>query len=78
MKSILKSCFVCLLLMQININVFALPAPGYLSIPQWNSCAVTQPKGTAQFWCLPREKPGNCPSSSWSALVTGRLIPKCH
>jgi hypothetical protein len=78
MKSILNGFIVCLLLMQLNINVFAMPAPGYLSVPQWNSCAANQTEGTAQFWCLPKTKPGNCPASSWSALVNGNLIPKCH
>ena len=78
MKSILNGCVISLLLVLFNVNVSALPAPGYLSVPQWKSCAVTQTKGTAQFWCLPKDKPGNCPSSSWSALVTGRLILNCH
>ena len=78
MKSILNGFIVCLLLMQFNINVFAMPAPEYLSVPQWNSCAIKQTRGTAQFWCLPSTMPSNCPHTSWSALVSGKLIPMCH
>lgn len=54
----------------------ALP-PKYLSVPQWQDCVETVTKGTAQFICLPSDKPKNCPDESWQELIGLNEIDLC-
>lgn len=56
---------------------WALPAPKYLSVPQWEDCTSTITKGSSQFICLPAKKPEQCPFSSWRILKDKHLIDNC-
>lgn len=43
--------------------------PKYLTVPNFKSCLGTKTVDTAQFWCLPADKPAQCPQSSWDQLT---------
>ena len=75
-KAILFTINLLLILSMTSLS-FSLPAPKYLSVPNWKSCVRTVTKGTAQFVCLPAKKPGKCPNASWKALTTGKMIDLC-
>lgn len=58
----------------------ALP-PKYLSVPQFKYCLATQAISTYRVWCMPSQKPAQCPASSWAqlnALQGQDQIPKCQ
>ncbi len=49
--------------------------PEYLSVPEFKSCLDTEAVQDAELWCLPKNKPSNCPDESWSKLQTVNLVP---
>lgn len=67
---------VCLLFFNISV-CWALPAPKYLSVPHWKSCAETIKQGSARFVCLPAKQPAHCPRSSWRTLNKQHLMMHC-
>lgn len=57
----------------------ALP-PKYLGIKDFKQCLATQETNTYRSWCMPAEKQGSCPSTSWEQLkaLTGiDKVPDC-
>jgi hypothetical protein len=76
----LQNLIVLLLLLLTSAYVsssWSLPAPKYLSVPYWKSCTRVITKGTAQFVCLPSDKPAQCPQQSWEALTGQQLVASC-
>lgn len=51
--------------------------PKYLTVPNFKQCLDTTKTGSATFWCIPNEKPEECPDSSWTELDEIGSIPKC-
>ncbi|HMU87328.1 MAG TPA: hypothetical protein PKC11_06830 [Agitococcus sp.] len=47
---------------------FALPAPKYLAIKDFNLCLQEKNMGTYSTWCMPTKKTTTCPRASWKAL----------
>jgi len=57
----------------------ALP-PKYLSVVQFKDCLATQQISSYRAWCMPSEKPAQCPATSWSqlqALQGTDRVPAC-
>jgi hypothetical protein len=74
----IKKHFVCSLLTILVISTsWSLPAPRYLTVPNWQNCVSKVTRGTAQFVCLPSRKPAYCPRSSWRTLVRQHLMERC-
>lgn len=73
-----KHCAIGLLITYSIISTsWALPAPKYLSVPNWKDCVHTVTKGSAEFICLPLKRPDHCPDMSWRTLKDEHLIEKC-
>jgi len=73
----IKKIITGLFLLAISASTLAMLPPKYLSVPEWQSCVKTTTKESAQFVCLPAERPANCPLESWKALTLKRLIAHC-
>ena len=71
---ILNAC----LLFSLSSLSYSLPAPKYLSVPDWQACVKTVTKGSAQYICLPAKKPFKCPEDSWKALTKGKMVKRCR
>lgn len=61
----MKKCLICICLLLLSSASWAVLPPRYLSVPEWQSCVGTVKKGSADFVCLPAEKPETCPDTSW-------------
>ena len=60
-------------------SVAALP-PKYLAVKDFKQCLSIQESGTYRAWCLPAQKPHNCPATSWdelTALTASDRVPDC-
>ena len=60
-------------------SVAALP-PKYLAVKDFKQCLSVQESGTYRAWCLPAQKPQNCPATSWAeltALTASDRVPDC-
>ena len=59
-------------LMCAPVFALAVPAPKYLSVPNFKQClgTVTQfsQGSSTSFLCMPSAQPTNCPAASWKAL----------
>jgi hypothetical protein len=55
------------------ISSKALP-PSYLTVKGFKQCLKTQSMGSWSAWCMPKQKPADCLSSSWNELekITAR------
>lgn len=54
--------------------------PKYLSIEGFKDCLSTQTEGSAQYYCMPSEKPANCSTKAWeelNKLEGSEKIPTC-
>jgi hypothetical protein len=54
--------------------------PKYLSIMQFKDCLATQQVSSYRSWCMPGEKPTQCPATSWAqlqALQGSDQMPAC-
>ena len=54
------------------------PAPKYLSIPNYKTCTDTQSMGTWNALCLPIDKPSGCHEDTWQALQDTHELETCH
>lgn len=57
----------------------ALP-PKYLAVEDFKRCLATQEINGYRAWCLPPEKPVDCPPPSWAelkALAGNDQLPAC-
>ncbi|WP_119342569.1 hypothetical protein [Facilibium subflavum] len=50
--------------------------PKYLEVKDYQKCLQTRDNGSWQSWCLPQQKPKDCPQDSWDAL-SAQNIPDC-
>lgn len=61
--------------------VIGMPAPGYLQVPDFQKCLASQQQGSYQTWCLPAQRPDQCPQASWQQLQqlpVGQQVPACR
>ena len=49
----------------------ALPPP-YLGVPNFKQCLETYNLDSSTHWCIPANRPENCPESSWSDLTNSK------
>jgi hypothetical protein len=64
----------------VTINSSAVLPPKYLGIKDFKLCLATQEINTYSAWCMPAEKPANCPTASWEqlkALSGSDKLPDC-
>lgn len=64
-----------------NTPVIGMPAPRYLQVPHFQQCLASQQQGSYQTWCLPEQRPDNCPQASWQQLQqlpVGHQVPACR
>jgi len=66
------------LFLLLSTSSWAVLPPKYLSVPEWKSCVGTVTKGSAQFICLPSQKPKDCLESSWKELTALNEIEYCQ
>ena len=69
-----------LLLLIAVTPTFALPAPKYLAIKDFNLCLQEKNMGTYSAWCMPAKKATACPKASWKALKrlkNNDKVPTC-
>jgi len=72
--------FVGLLLASVTLGSAAALPPKYLGIKDFKLCLATQEISSYRAWCMPSEKPENCPATSWKELkaLTGTdKLPDC-
>ena len=55
----------------------ALPAPAYLSVPDFTYCLAVEQNGSEMERCLPAQQQEDCPDASWQALLQDN-IPPCQ
>ena len=59
-------------------QISGVPAPKYLSIPNYKTCTDTQSMGTWNALCLPIDKPSGCHEDTWQALQDTHELETCH
>lgn len=55
--------------------------PKYLGVSDFQSCLETVQVGSHEQWCMPSEKPANCPAESWEqlgGLEGDDALPSCQ
>ncbi|MBW7930023.1 MAG: hypothetical protein H3C57_01780 [Gammaproteobacteria bacterium] len=55
--------------------------PKYLRVSDFQGCLETVQVGSHEQWCMPSEKPANCPAESWEqlgALEGDDALPSCR
>jgi hypothetical protein len=73
----IQHLIVSLFLLGFTCNSWALLPPKYLSVPHWKSCVSTEMRKTAEFYCLPHQRPRACPHQSWKELTHQHLMNYC-
>jgi len=61
-------------------QVFAALPPKYLEVKDFDRCLADKDMGSYHAWCLPAEKPIECPKDAWQQLnkLTGPdKVPAC-
>lgn len=69
---------ICLISALFTCSAWAMTPPEYLSVPNWQSCSESVKKGTAEYVCLPKYKPRECPAPSWRKLTHKHLLDRCQ
>ena len=64
----LKNTLIAWLLAIVALNSAAALPPKYLGIKDFKRCLATQQIDSYRAWCIPAEKPGICPATSWDQL----------
>ena len=62
--------FVFIIVLIFGLGQGALPPP-YLGVPNFKQCLGTYSLDSSTHWCIPPNRPENCPESSWADLTNG-------
>lgn len=49
----------------------------YTNVAGWQNCTKAVSLASYKFFCLPKDRPANCPEASWNSLTKGQLLPFC-
>ena len=69
MKRSVIFVFIIVLSLTFGLGQGALPPP-YLGVPNFKQCLGTYSMDSSTHWCIPPNRPENCPESSWDDLTT--------
>ena len=70
MKKSVIFVFIIVLSLTFGLGQGALPPP-YLGVPNFKQCLDTYTLDSSTHWCIPSNRPENCPESSWADLTNG-------
>lgn len=60
-----------------SASSWSMRPPAYLSVPDWKSCTESYTEKSAEFYCLPKDRPSACPMSSWKKLKHHHMLNRC-
>ena len=66
-----SAIFVFIIVLTFGLGQGALPPP-YLGVPNFKQCLGTYSLDSSTHWCIPANRPENCPESSWSDLTNSK------
>ena len=70
MKKSVIFVYIIVLSLTFGLGQGALPPP-YLGVPNFKQCLDTYSLDSSTHWCIPSNRPENCPESSWDDLTNG-------